>query len=90
MRAATAVGWSGKVKTATQLVAIFLLLLAVGPCRPGGALFGWGGFVLEASVLRAGTALIWTATALAVTSGVALFASAGAALRRPPSGANDD
>jgi len=51
--AAVAVGWWGKVKTATQMTALLLLLLA----RPG-----------EAALLNAGLLLLYVATVLTCTS----------------------
>ena len=58
------VGWWGKVKTATQLAALFLLLLS-GAGAPAAARSA-----ADTALQRTGVGLLYVATALTATSAV--------------------
>lgn len=69
------VGWWGKVKTATQLVSLTLLLLSGAPARPVQP-------GLDTALQRAGLALLYAAAALTVTSAVPYVRNAWPVLTR--------
>ena len=69
--AAVAVGWWGKVKTATQMVALQLLLLAAPKASTSASAY---------VLLRVGLALLYVATAIACTSAWGYFAAAWGSL----------
>jgi phosphatidylglycerophosphate synthase len=62
-RGSVAVGWPGKLKTATQMLALQILLL--GTACAGGA-------VRNSAVMRAGLSLLYASAFLTVVSGAQL------------------
>jgi phosphatidylglycerophosphate synthase len=66
-RGSVAVGWPGKLKTATQMVALQVLLLDMA---------GAGGAARGGSVMRVGLAVLYVSTLLTIVSGAQLMRQA--------------
>ena len=69
-----AVGWWGKVKTATQMLALFLLLLSGAPAPAAS--------IAEPALQKAGIGLLYTAAALTAASAVPYCRTAWPVLSR--------
>lgn len=66
-RGSVAVGWPGKLKTATQMLALQLLLLGMA---------GANGAARGSRVMRAGLAVLYMSTLLTIVSGAQLVRQA--------------